>query len=76
MPADALPTKDAEAPDDTDRAGRVALHQRGIEHFREHHQVALGACGPVEDHPLVAPLTRRTSQLDSPSANRRAAASG
>ena len=31
----------------------MALHDRGLEHAREHHEVTLGARGSIEDHPLA-----------------------
>ena len=54
VPAEALPAQHAEVADDPDRPGRVALDDRGVERLGQHHQVALRAGGPVEDHPLVA----------------------
>ena len=53
VPTEALPAQHAEGADDPDRPRRVALHDRGVEHLREHDEVAFGAGGSVEDHPLV-----------------------
>ena len=53
VPPQAVPASHPETVDDPDRARGMALHDRGPEHLRQHHQVAFGSRRPVEHHPLV-----------------------
>ena len=73
VPAHAVPARHAVVVRHPHRAGGVALHDGGAQHLGEHHEVALGAGGPVEHHPLVG--ARRGGGPPSSTGRRRTAAS-
>ena len=51
-PAETVPAKNPEGSDDSNRARRMALHDRGFEHGRKHDEITLRPCRAIEDHPL------------------------